>query len=305
MKMKKVLLANGDSWAFGSEVMAPEFLAGPGEKGEGMGNRFKPGFHCWGKYNDYYRIPRIWPSYLGNYLNIPEVINISQPSRSNDTIIETTIHWLTENYISKNKSTEDLLVVIGWSSPERKNIMIGDSGVNNDSTIWFTMWPSMPETQYYQSPVIKDHFSFYVRHEWIEQEYLKRFIEQNYLLQLFCNAHNIDYYVFNSFYVSRNADFHNWKDISIPESIEKWDNLVDGWGDTHYNWDSIKKSLLSQWDQISKDRYINKDVPDGSFKGYMYSNVNENERLCGIHPSPESHEAWAKYLKDWIIEKTK
>jgi len=37
----KILLTNGDSWTFGSEIMAPEFLAGPGEKGYGMGLRFK------------------------------------------------------------------------------------------------------------------------------------------------------------------------------------------------------------------------------------------------------------------------
>ena len=75
----KTLLANGDSWAFGSEIMAPEFLADPNEKGEGMGNRYKPDRFCWAAYNDYYRIPRIWPTYLGKILDIPEVVNISQP----------------------------------------------------------------------------------------------------------------------------------------------------------------------------------------------------------------------------------
>jgi len=296
---KKVLLANGDSWTFGSEIMAPEFLAEPGSIGEGMGNRFKPNRFCWEKYNDYYRIPRIWPTYLGSELGIQDTVNLSYPARSNDTIYETTIHWLMKNYISVGKNTDDLLVVIGWSSPERKNIIITDSETDTD-TIWCTLWPAMQETKYYTSPIVKKHFDFYVRHCCIEQEHLKRFVEQNYYLQLFCKTHKIDCFLFNSFYATMTGGIESWNDISIKDSIKAWDKLGDGWDDPLYKWNMIKDTLLMQWDSVDPLQYVNKDLTNGSFKSYIYDNVDEKIRLCGIHPSPESHESWAKFLANYI-----
>lgn len=297
--MKTTLLANGDSWTFGSEIMAPEFLAAGGEKGYGMGNRYKKDREDWREYNNYYRIPRIWPTIVGNILEIPNVVNISRPARSNDTIYDTTIQWILENYISKNRNTDELLVVVGWSSPERKNIMLGDSGIENDSTLWMTLWPNTPDTTFYQSPVIKEFFKFYVMHQWIEQEYIKRYVEQNYQLQTFCKAHNIDCFVFNSFYAAPNTGPEGWKDISIPDVINKWDNLVNGWGDNFYSWNSIKESLLTQWNLLDK-KFVNKDHPDGSFRSYIYKNVDKKIRMCNWHPSPESHKAWAFYLANYI-----
>jgi hypothetical protein len=296
--MKKVLLANGDSWTFGSEIMAPEFCVPAGTKGTGMAGRYKEGYNDWAEYNDYYRLPRIWPSYLANKLNIPEVVNIARPARSNDTIYDTTVSWILENYISKGKSTDDLLVVIGWSSPERKNIIIGDSGIDNDSVTWLTLWPQMTETKFYSSPVIRQIFKFYVTHQSIEQEYLKRFVEQNYHLQNFCKLHNIEYYFFNAFYASFAAGPDNWQDVNVSDAINSWNHLSNGWADSFYNWDTIKTSLLTQWNFVDEKRFINKN--SGSFRSYIYKNVPADIRMCNWHPSPESHEAWATFLADYI-----
>ena len=192
-----------------------------------------------------------------------------------------------------------MLVVLGWSSPERKNIILTNS---EDHTTWLTLWPQMPETKFYTSAVVKEFFEFYVSYLWVEQEYLKRFVEQNYHLQLFCQVHHINYYVFNSFYTSRDqaAGFDNWKDISVLDSIGKWRDLHDGWQDFSYNWKAITKSLLTQWNYVDPIRYVNKDAQIGTFKGHMYQYVDSAHRLCGIHPSPESHESWAKFLAKYI-----
>lgn len=299
-KVKNVLLANGDSWTFGTEIAAPEFLVAPGETGYGLGKRFKKDCHCHMPYNDYYRIPRIWPSYLGNLLGISEVVNIARPGRSNDTIYDTTIGWILENYISKNKSTEDLLVVIGWSSPERKNIIINEMVDRKETTTWFTIWPLMTETTYYHSPLVKEFFKFYVLHQWAEQEYLKRYVEQNIQLQNFCELYKIDYYVFNAFYAQPALSPHQWTDISVIDQINKWTNLHAGQGDLVYNWEFIKKTLRHQWNMVSKRAFVNKDHPHGSFRSYIFDNVDVSVRMCNWHPSPESHEAWANYLFKYI-----
>ena len=298
--MNKILLTNGDSWTFGSEIMAPEFCVPENIRGNGMSGRFKEGYDCYMECNDYYRIPRTWSSYLGGLLNVDQVINISRPGRSNDTIYETTIGWILENYISKNKSTDDLLVVIGWSSPERKNIIIGDSGDKTDSTEWLTLWPSMEETKYYSSPVIKEFFKFYVTHQWLEQEFLKRYIEQNIQLQNFCKLYNIDYFIFNAFYAHPRKGPNEWTDISIIDKINSWTNLSDGWNDKFYNWEFIKSTLCHQWQMIDEQRFINKNSPNGSFRSYIFDNVDESIRMCNWHPGPNSHEAWAKFLASHI-----
>lgn len=296
-RMKKVLLTNGDSWTFGSEIMAPEFCVPKGTVGTGMAGRYKQGYDDWKPYNDYYRVPRIWPTYLAENLDIPTVVNLARPARSNDTIYEHTIDWILENYITKKKSTKGLLVVLGWSSPERKNITISDEDGN---ARWLTLWPQMATPQFYSSSVIKRFLKFYITYQWIEQEYLKRFVEHNYNFQNFCKLHKIDYYVFNSFYSTAGTNPKSWKDVSIPDSINSWDNLINGWSDEGYDWNSIKRTLLTQWNLIDETRYINKDLGDGSFRAHIYKHVPDDIRMCNWHPSPESHHEWAKFLSDYI-----
>ena len=123
--MTRTIFANGDSWTFGSEIAAPEFLAEPG-KGVGMANRFTHEGADYLPSNDYYRIPRVWPSVLGGMLGDTEVINKAWPARSNDTIYRSTMEWLLTNYIASGKDTSDLTVIVGWSSLERKNVVFED-----------------------------------------------------------------------------------------------------------------------------------------------------------------------------------
>lgn len=293
--MVKTLLTNGDSWTFGSEIMAPEFCVAEGEKGTGMAGRYKPGYDDYHEYNDYYRVPRIWPSILGNLLGA-EVVNLSRPARSNDTIVEDTINWILENYIIPGKSTEDLIVVLGWSSPERKNIILEET--NNDKHR-FTLWPGMMDDSFYQTNGAKKLFKFYVTYLWLEQEYIKRYIEQNYQFQNFCKANNIEHYVFNAFYAQPDVGGPEvWSDLNIIESINNWGNLVDTWADGTYNWNAIKQGLCNQWNQIDIRNFINKN--GHSFRAYIHEVVPAECRMNNWHPSPESHEVWAKYLHKWI-----
>ncbi len=293
--MVKQLLTNGDSWTFGSEIMAPEFCVSEGTQGTGMSGRYKPGLDDYHEYNDYYRIPRTWPSYLGNLMDAT-VVNLSRPARSNDTIYEDTVNWLLENYIVPGKDTKDLTVILGWSSPERKNVMLEEL---DDITHRYTMWPGMLDESFYQTSGAKKFFKLYITYLWHEKEYIKRFVEQNYQFQNFCKAHNINHFVFNAFYARPELGGPaSWKDFKVRDEILSWNKLNDTWFDGTYNWENIKKGLLNQWDQIDIKNFINKD--GHSFCSYIHEVVTEEIRMNNWHPSPDSHQVWAKFLYKWI-----
>lgn len=299
MKSKpKILLTNGDSWTFGSEIMAPEFLANHGEKGFGMGFRFKKDRYDTDPENNYYRIPRIWPTLLASKLGY-ENINLAWPARSNDGIYESTMAWLMKHYIVPKRSTHDLIVVIGWSSPERKNVIIDDDGC----TYMQTIWPAMRETSYYVSDAARAYFKMHVTHLWSEAEYISRFVEQNHNLKTFCDLYKINYRCFNAFYETPATQPSMWKSVNIKMAIESWNlEKFGGWADPLVNWETKIDHLKDQWSMIG-DRFILKDR--GSFKSYIDQNVPEKSRMINWHPSPESHAAWADYLYHQINDKKK
>lgn len=296
--MTKTLFVNGDSWTFGSEIIAPEFLVDPSKAYSADYKAIREGadYH---PDNDYYRIPRIWPTHLGRLLQFDNVVNLSWPARSNDTIYKSTVHWLMENYILPQKDTSDLIVVIGWSSPERKNVVFEDlDGQLHE----YTIWPAMAETKFYEHPMVKRYFEFHVMHLWTHKETITRFIEQNFALHQLCKQYNIRHYFFNSFYVPREGahDFSQWKDINLRDVISDLHSThVRGWKDKLYSDDNEISRLINMWDMIPEQNFINKTTC-ASFKRYAEENVNSRVAWCGIHPSPESHEAWAHYLHSII-----
>jgi hypothetical protein len=117
------LVVAGDSWTYGSEIRDPQ-----------LPDTVKD----WDKENDHYRTQRIWPNKLAKLLNITDIINLSYPAASNDKIVRNTIGWLTQEYLSKNRPTDDLLVIIGLTSPERKDFYYKTDNTNG---FWFTLWP--------------------------------------------------------------------------------------------------------------------------------------------------------------------
>lgn len=291
---EKILLTNGDSWTFGSEIMSPEFLAGPGEKGTGMGNRFKEGHKDTDASNDHYRIPRIWPTQLAEKLGHRNV-NLAWPARSNDGICESTMSFIIREYIVPRRPTSGLLVVVGWSSPERKDMVISSQG----KTYLQTIWPAMDDTSYYADDAVRKYFRYHVNHLWVEQEYVARFIDTNYHLANFLENHGIRYFFFNAFYQTPNRDPKKWESFNVESTIKGWkDHHLDGWHDPMVNWHEKIERLSNQWKLISPTRFILKDV--GSFKEYIDRNVDAKERMINWHPSPESHSAWADFLHKYI-----
>lgn len=298
--MSKFLLTNGDSWTFGSEIMCPEMLAPPGEKGYGMAGRYKEGKMDVDRENDHYRIPRIWPTMLAHKMGV-EHKNISWPARSNDTIMGSTINWVLENYIKPGKSTEDLIVMIGWSSPERKDIIIEDL---DDNVHWYTMWPAMDTDQFYAGDVMKRYFKFYVQHLWIAREYIARYIEQNFHLHKFLESHGIEHYFFNSFYIPGKIPLpiHEWIDVDLSAVINEWKNhQYGGWHDPMWTATDQINCILNMWEQIPEEVFLEKKT-HRSFKSHIDHTVSDELRMINMHPSPDGHSAWATHLYETLFK---
>ena len=290
--MKK-LLTNGDSWTYGSEISCPEILAVPGEKGFGMANRYKQGMHDTMQVNDYFRIPKIWPTHLSKLLDA-ENINISWPARSNDVIYTANSGWVLD-YLAKGGDPADLTVVIGWSSPERRNILIQDF---DDVLNRVTLWPAMDDDQYYPTDAAKRYFKFYVQHLWLEQEYITRWVEQNFNLHLFLKSKNINHKFFNAFWLWNHTPVpvHQWQDVNLLDVIERWRD-VDLKGHHEQTWRKNEEidRVKNMWKAIPDDVFMYKDTLR-SFKWYVDQTVPTEDRMYNMHPSPTSHEVWAKHL---------
>jgi hypothetical protein len=285
------IICDGDSWVFGCEIVDPNV-----ENKYGLPNKH-PGEYDYFIENDKYRIERIFPTYLGELLNA-EVENISWPADDNGTIINRTLTHLASNYISKGESTDNLLVIIGWSSPERNSFWYKDDKLS----MRFRLWPNVEQ---FQTKEQKEFWKLYVNYLWNVEDYIPRYVMNVIQLQNFCNQHNIKWLCFNSFYQTPNTSSpKEWKDINVKEELKIMKNFGLLHDYTLTLSDKRKNKLyeyVSLWDTIDEKRFYKKDQPNNSFKQFMEINNPENTYV-GWHPSPSSHKVWANELYKYIIE---
>lgn len=262
---KTRLVVAGDSWSYGSEIRDP---------------KLPKSVHDWDPPNDEYRIPRIWPSKLANLMEISEVINLSYPAASNDRILRHLIGWLVQEHVSKGKSTEDLFVIVGLTSPERKDFYYKDKKTN----FWFTLWP-MWKHLYPQKP-LNTFSEIYSKYLWNVEESTHRYLNQILYLQTFFELHKIKYLFFQAFY-QRN-DMH----------IQEW---IDDPYHRHYN--GQPDHLI--WNLIDPLRFMHKDDEIHSFHNYIKSqdlDPNYSNVISGMHPSEYGHTLWAEHIYQYLQE---
>ena len=121
----KRLVVSGDSWTYGSEIRDP---------------KLPESVKDWDEPNDSYRLPKIWPTKLGNHIGVDDVVNLSYPAASNDRIVRNLVGWLTQEYLAPKRDTSELFVVVGFTSPERKDFYYRN--INNKfEHFWYTLWP--------------------------------------------------------------------------------------------------------------------------------------------------------------------
>lgn len=283
----KTILTCGDSYTFGSEIIDPSLSTSKPQpyKGEQMIN----GLSDFSPENDGYRISKIWPTYLGE-LSKKEVINIAKPAISNQWIYHSTISWILKNYIQENKPTEDLIVIIGWTSTVRKEFFFTGENAPYEKTL------NVNGDFKLESKEMQEFFKYYVLTTDFDTQGVYDLIDYNFNLLNFCQSNNIKCYFFNALpeehYNYQIERFH--KDLNVLKHIESFKRITTCWGRDMYSESLIK------WRSIPSSCFIQKDNTLNSFSNYIKSLPLE-ERLHGIHPSPQAHKIWAEVLYDFIF----
>lgn len=278
------IICDGDSWVFGCEIADSKIS----QKYDGT---VHPGKYDWLEENDSFRIPKIFTTHLANIMDA-EVTNLSWPADDNGTILNRTITHITENYIDKKISTENLLVIVGWSSPERIFFWYK----NGKESRRFRLWPQVDNFDF---PDQRSFWEYYITYLWNPEEYLPRYVMDVLQLQNFCNINNIKWMCFNSFYQIPGKNPCDWYDLDVRNELKKL--YLDG-SQYHITTDNIRRTrqynYIPIWNTIDDIRFYKKDLPKNTFKSFMEENCDKP--YTGWHPSPESHKLWAEELKLYI-----
>ena len=116
------IVCDGDSWVFGCEIADPNIATQ-------YPKTTHPGVYDFLEKNDVYRHPKIFSTHLAKLMDA-NVVNLSWPADDNGTILRRTLHYITNTYIAENRSTDNLFVIIGWSSPERNSFWYKDDKID-------------------------------------------------------------------------------------------------------------------------------------------------------------------------------
>ena len=255
------LIVAGDSWTHGSELKDPAV---------------DPAIPDWSKEHDSYRVPRVWPTKLGKLLNADEVVNLGKPAASNDWIVRNLTGWLMQEYISKGKNTSELFVVVGFTSPERKDFFY--KGEKGPVGFWFTMWPAWKHK--YFDTNLDGWVETYQKYLWNSEEYIHRYLHQVHYLQLFMQQYKINYLFFQAFYQRQDIRIRDWKD-------------------NPYSRDYQGQPDQTVWDIIDPIRFMHKNEEVHSFHNYLKTKSNYNDLMLNLHPSEQGHTVWAEHIRDY------
>ena len=278
------LLTAGDSWTFGGNMRDPNL---------------PDTVNVLESENNAYRIPKIWPTKLAKVLQADDLSNISFPGSSNDRIVRLTLSWITQHYIKPKKDTKDLFVIIGLTSPERKDFYYRDPVENNHG--WVTIWPNIP-THTYEKKGMQPFFDNYVMYWWNKEEYTNRYVQQVITLENFFKVHDIKYMFFQGFYNIDSTGIDQWEDKGyINSETEKMNvgntDLPQG---AHFHFGGQNDGWL--WEQVSSKNFYGKDTAPHSFYSYI-TKIDKFENVCtGVHPNEYGHDLWTEELHRFIKE---
>jgi|TARA_R100001079_G_scaffold43746_2_gene22112 hypothetical protein len=275
----KLILCDGDSWTAG-DIINPELKL----INENHANVNDP-------LNDSYRLPKVWPHKLGKLLNI-DTLNIAHAGSSNDAIVRRTMRKVKELLL--DYEAKDLFVIIGWSSPERK-----DFYYTGEWDAWETIHP----VSNYQPIPDKDIDTFYQIYRekfWNEQEYVERYIQQNLLLHYFLKEHNVKHLFFDAFYETRG---HR----SMFNSLNIDDVIISSGYETESHYALMKYFLKVKKEFSLNDSFRNLLLDKNKVFEYNGKQLNSfKEELFNTkdhHPSEKGHEIWAKNLFNELRDK--
>ena len=264
---KRVILTEGDSWTAG-DIIDPKLESKLG----GFVNHPD---------NDQYRLPRVWPGKLSKYTGAT-IINTSVAGSSNDGILRRTINKVLE--LEKSYKIKDILVVVGFTSPERKDFYYK----NGSTSAWDTMYPLDIEADHL-SPDRKLFYKEYAKIYWNEEEYISRYIQSVLLLHSFLENKGIQHIFFNAFYETQVDGLLNNKPIE-----NELNRLQVKYGEGKLEHLELNNTLIDYL-RVHQEVFVNT-----SFKSYIGDNPDAYEQY---HPTEDSHSIWAKLIRDFYYSK--
>ena len=280
----KILYCDGDSWTAG-DIVDPNLDIS----------------HINHSDNDEYRLPKVWPHKLGeniniasSALNLPEVkvVNKSIAGSSNDGIVRRVLANTTK--LLEEVKPEELHIIIGWSSPERKDFFYSDNIRKN----WETLYPA----ELYQEQPNKDiekFYKIYVKRFWNYEEFTHRHIESVLLLHHFLNGLGIKHNFFNAFYESSTygkatdlyETYYKNKKRGIPDKfhMEYYEEMQTNGEIDEYVLDEYNRIYELHYAKISFKTFCDRIEPI------------RKKRFDQNHPVERMHEEWSKYLYKQIF----
>ena len=270
----KELIVTGDSWSYGSEIINP---------------KLNPNIDEWHITNTDYRESHIFPTILGNYLNINSIRNLSFPAYSNDSIFRELYKYLFRDYICHGKSLDNVFVLVQLTSFDRIDYYYKYE--NETLGTFKTLWPNW-EHNYgdYTFNMFADVYSRFIEHN---MGNLNRYINQIFSFENFCKIYKIPYLIVQGFY---HTDY-------VPNILEWYDSAyID-----NTNTQNIIKHLngyeLKMWNEIDSIRFMNKDKNNHSLHSILKSKIINKPNLDLFykqHPNELGHAVIAKELSEYI-----
>ena len=197
-----------------------------------------------------------------------ETINKSEAGSSNDGIVRR-VYRNVLNLLKENKP-EDLFVIIGWTSPERK-----DFYYNWRHTSWETLYPAQFKQDFHFHDKVAEKelqvfYKTYLKYFWNQEEYLERYIQQNLSLHHFLLNKGIKHLFFDAFYESKTGGMWENKDLL--------DHLSDS--------DTFQSEFIKLREKVF--------VPI-SMKQYLLDS-GQKSMWDEYHPSEQGHKYWSKNI---------
>lgn len=280
------IYVNGDSWSAG-DIVDPELF--PNQPWHVMHPDNKP-----------YRTARVWPKFLGDRLDV-NIINNSHAGASNDRIVRTTVNDILG--IIQKVDPSELFVLIGWTSPERKDFFY-DNG--RDNRAWDTVYPA--EFQHWKDesdPIRNDFYKNYVAGYWHKEEFLTRHILNVLFISNFLDNLGIKYLFFDCFYEEYSQVVDPKKhqllhDKKVHTQIELlYQDVLKGTTLHHVGINNSIKEYL----KVYKKYFIKR-----TFAGHIKKIIeNKGPRYThdyiDFHPTLLGHQEWANYLSRYVFRK--
>jgi len=287
MDRLKLLVADGCSWTAGDMVDPVLFPDEP--------------WHVNHPLNAPYRFPKVWPHKLGKLLNV-ETENIASSGSSNDGIVRRILHKIP--ILLKKYKAEEICVVIGWTSPERKDFFFKEP--EQDRSTWDTFYPAELDNHSVEHKEKIKFYNIYGRYYWNKEEYVSRYMISLITIHNYLKVNNIKHFFFDAFYEAPesvlNPDKHAvFESVSLNESLI---SLYDLWkNQTTYLEFLQLEGVFEQYFSIYEKVFIKESMIE-IMKLEISETKQHNRRMKVFdetyHPTEFSHKLYAKHLYNRI-----